>query len=203
MQFPRPRGWLVLGAGALLIVAFGVRFFDSQIADWSTAHSEGPGRGEVRVLTFLLTALPTVLQITALCLATVALLGVSRHARLWVPTLWALLTVLLGLMAQPALKSWAAARLPAPLWRAWSMLSAGQVSALSHGFGAGRLAAALIGAGVGAVWLTALYRGNTRITGVTILCLTPPRGRLPATESSKLGRDGPPELWQAPRSSSR
>jgi hypothetical protein len=104
-----------------------------------------------------------VLQIVALCLATAALCAVSRRLQWWGPARWALLSLALASLARPELKNWAGAHLPDPLWRLWSALSAEQVSALSHGFGASQLAAALLGAVAGYLCLAGLW-GSTRVT---------------------------------------
>ena len=160
---PRLRNRLVLSAAVLLVFAFTLQFFESPLAAWSAAHAEGPGQRAAGVITALLATTPTVLQIVALCLATAALCGVSRGLQWWGPARRALLSLALASFARPELKNWAGAHLPDPLWRLWSALSAEQVSALSHGFGASQLAAALLGAVAGYLCLAELW-GSTRVT---------------------------------------
>jgi hypothetical protein len=149
---------LVVSGALLLAAAFSLRFFESPLAAWSAAGADGSPRWDIGALTLALSVVPTVLQILALSLASVALVGRSSRSLPWIPFFWAAVSLGLACLGRPELKSWAAANLPAPLWRLWVDLSAGQVSALAHGFGARQVVAALAGVAVAGLALRAVVR---------------------------------------------
>lgn len=174
MLSARLRSRLVISGALLLVVAFALRFLESPFAAWAVAHANGSPGAAVAALALMLSTLPTVLQITALSLATAALVRPARALLLAVAAFWAALSLGLAYLVRPELRDWAA-QLPAPLWRAWAGLSAGQLSALSHGFGARQIWAALAGAVLAGACLEALLRrAAPRITRLTLICLVRP-----------------------------
>jgi len=152
----RLRRRLVFGSAVLLAAAFAVRFCESPLAAWSAAQADGTPRWDVGLLTIVVSGAPTVLQIVALSLASAALLDARPRVLRYVPLFWAALQVLFAWLGAPGPKSWAAAHVASPVWRLWAELSAGQVSALSHGFGARQVVAALLGAAIASACLNTL-----------------------------------------------
>jgi len=184
MLTTRVRGRLVLGAALLLAAAFALRFLESPLAAWSTAHADVSSRWGIAALTVAFYLLPTVLQIVALSLASAALLGAQRPLLSYIPFFWAAVQLLLAWLGRPELRSWASAHLSPPLWRLWAELYAGQVSPLSHGFGARQVVAALLGAALARAALRPLRRQPpVPVTGVTLICLGRPAYR-PALRSA-------------------
>ena len=178
MLTSRVRGQLVLGAALLLIAVFALRFLESPLAAWSTAHAELSSRWDIAALTAAFSLLPMVLQIVALSLASAALLGGPRRLLPSIPFLWAAVQLLLAWLGRPELRSWASAHLPPPLWRLWAELYAGQVSPLSHGFGARQVVAALLGAALASAALRRLRRQlPVPVTRVTLICVGRPAHR--------------------------
>lgn len=189
MRTTRLRGRLVVTGALLLAAAFTLRFLESPLAAWSAAHANAASDSGIAAFTLIFSIVPTVLQIVAMSLASAALIDASVWALPYIPLLWAAVHVLLAWLGRPELRNWAAAHLSLPLWRLWAGLSAGQVSALSHGFGARQVMAALLGAAIAAACLTPLRReGRARVTGITLVCLRRPPPQ--ATVSARGSEEG-------------
>lgn len=203
MLTTKTRGRLVSGGALLLGAAFAWRFLESPFAAWAAGHASA--HWNVAALALVFAAVPTVLQIVALSLATAALPRVPLRALPYVPFLWPALHLLLGWLGRPELKSWAATHLSLPLWRLWTGLAAGQVSVLSHGFGARQVVAALLGAAIASACLRPLWRAHraVRVTGVTVLCLNRPPSTRHAAADPVGASPSEEESWYPQESSLR